>query len=278
MLEVTAKPGGNGRGRGTHNGADNSHNAILVNGLLGAEERLGGVSTGIGHAQVHLALESGFFLGENHALDSRRAEFGIVARKGGEHQDRRHTGAAVFQGFKSLFGGVGEVFGYPACNHLLVPVTSGLVALGILAFAADLQLHPAHDVFIDRVFFQKGLQLFSRQKRSGQRLNGDFLGAAASGRVLGVGQNAEHGFDTFVNAAFFDQHNRMRQFHAFAVNRVHVVFQEARRKLQGFVALVFTQVAFGKHHRSLFASGLTEARLVDLLERGDCLGTLAVLD
>ena len=278
MLEVTAKPGGNGRSRGTHNGADNSHNAILVNGLLRTQKRLGGVSTGIGHAQVHLALESGFFLGENHALDSRRAEFGIVARKGGEHQDRRHTGAAVFQRFKSLLGSVGEVFGYPTCNHLLVPVTGGFVALGILAFAADLQLHPAHNVLVDRVLFQKGLQLVSGQKRGGQRLDGDILGAAACGRVLGVGENPEHGFYTFVDVTLFNQHDGVSQFHAFAVNRVHVVFQESGRKLQGFVALVFTQVAFREHHGGLFARGLAEAGLVDLLERGNRLGTLAVLD
>ena len=217
-------------------------------------------------------------MSEDYTLDGRCTEFSKISRQGSKHEDRGHTRTAVFQGLKTLLGRARKVFGDFTCHHLLVPVTGGAITLGVLTFTTNLQLQPANNVLVDRVLFEESLKLFGRHKRGGNRLDGHILGAALGSRILGIGQNTEHGFDAFVDAALFDRHDSVRKFHTFTVNRIHIVFQKPRRGLVGFVALVFAQVALRKHDRGLFTRGLAKAGLVDLLEGGDGFGTLPVLD
>ena len=279
VLEVAAEPGGNGRGGRAHDGADDCDDTILVHRLLGSHEGDRGVGAGIGDADAHLLAEAGLFVGEVHAPHRGGAEFCKVTRKRREHQDGGLAGAKTLEGFEALLGRSGKVLGDTAVQYLLVPVAGGAVALGVLAFAAHLELHPAHHVLVDRVLFHKRLQLVGIQEACRKRLDGDILRVALRGRVLGIGENAEHRLDTLVDGTLLGEHDGACKFHALAVLGSHMVLEELGGKLQGIGTLVFAQVALREEHCGLGTFVLAEALGIGkFLERGSRLGTLAFAD
>ena len=255
-----------------------SDNAVLVHGLLGAHKGDSRVGMRIGDADADLPLETGLFVGEVDTLHGGGAKFGEVTRKRGEHEHRRLAGAEAFQRLETLLGRSAQVLGHTAVHDLLVPVAGGTVALDILAFAANLELHPAHHILVHRVLLEERLQLVGVQEARSERLDGDILGMAAGGRVLGIGEDAEHGLDTVVHGPLLDKRDGTGKFHALAVFRGHVVFQEPRREIQGLGTLMFTQVAFREDHGRLGTLVLAEAGLGNLLEDRDSLGALALAD
>ncbi len=233
---------------------------------------------GIGDPDADLPLEAGLLVGKVDALHGGGTEFRKVTRKRGEHEHRGLAGTETVQRLETLLSRRAEVLGNTAVHDLLVPVAGGTVALRVLALAANLELHPAHHVLVHRILFEERLQLVGVQEACRKRLDSDILGVATGGRILGIGEDTEHGLDTVVDGALLDKHDSTGEFHALAVFRGHVVFEEPRREIEGFGALVFAQVAFREDDGRLGALVLAEAGLRNFLEERNGFGALALAD
>ena len=278
MLEVCTKPCGDRCCRSTHDRSDNGDDAVLVHSALRTHEGNRRISMRVLENDVHLALEVRLFVGEEGTLHCGGTEFGKVARKRGKHEHGRKTCAKTFKSAYAFLGGLLQTFGRCRPENLLVPVPGSAVALGILAFSTDLELHPAHDFAIDRILFKERLELVSREERCRQSLDDDVFCAGPCSRVGRIRKYAEHRFDAIEHGTLFDIDNSAGKFHAFAVSGLHMIFQEAGSDIVGIVLLVCTEIALRKHDRSLFAFNLAERRAVYLLQRGNRIRAAAALD
>ena len=278
MLEVCPKPCSNRRCRSTHDRTNNSDNAILVHSALRTHKSDSGIGVRVLEDYVHLALEVSLFVGEERTLHSGGTEFGKIAGKRSKHEHGRKTGAETFKSADALLGGLLQILGRSRLEDLLVPVSGSAVTLGVLAFAAKLELHPTHHFAINGILFKQSLKLVCGEEGCGQSLNGDIFSTRPCSRVGRIRKHAEHGFDTIEHGALFDINNSAGKLHSFAVGGLHMVFQEAGCHVVSIILFACTQITFGKHHRSLFAFNLAERGAVNLLQRCNCIRAATVLD
>ena len=278
MLEVCTKPCSNRRCRSTHDRTNNSDNAILVHSALRTHKSDSGIGVRVLEDDVHLALEVCLFVSEERTLHSGGTKFSEVTRKRSEHEHGRKTGAETFKSADTFLGGLLQILGRSCLEDLLVPVPCGAVALGVLAFTAKLQLHPAHHFAIDGILFKQSLKLVCGEEGCGQSLNGDIFSTRPCSWVSRVRKHAEHGFDTVKHGALFDIDNSASKFHAFAISGLHMVFQEAGSHIVSIILLACAEVAFRKHHGSLFAFELAERGTIDFLKRSNRIRATTTLD